>query len=229
MIHVRKNTTEVRKCRFETHIARRAVYAIMILLATGMYDNARAGAAPHIDRTEARVANVLQVLPTSYSAGTLDDLQRTINKLSLAVDMSAISTSTAVARRRTVLRAWTLVLRSIDLSYDPAFDVTKPVSCPDPPPDADGTRLPPCADPNEIHDAKARATYAAALWAFDQQMKRATFYRNIRNLDDNAMLSLSIAMSQFRRIAPADTSALDFILRQSGLSISRQERIAEML
>jgi hypothetical protein len=98
-----------------------------------------------------------------------------------------------------------------------------------PPPERSGKQLPSCADPKDVQDAQARATYVAALKANALKAQRANYYHDLRNIDDQAMLALRLNLASFRNAgALTDTTALDGILQQVGLSAARRATIDKM-
>jgi hypothetical protein len=113
----------------------------------------------------------------------------------------------------------------IEQSYDPSFDPRNPndlpQSCIIP---GEGGLL--CgADPQEIHDLKARAAYVAALRENEAKRQRASYYVTLNHIDDDAMASLELTLKFLRIIAhkeiPPDAAALEDILQKAGLSDSR--------
>lgn len=211
----------------------RAHRVTVLFLAVAMVWGTAASAALTDDQTDARIASALQGLQRFHSSHSLDDLKASVGALTSAVDMPTIKPENYVARRRAVVRAWAQVLGAIERSYDPTFDPNNPNNTPEeclgPPREASGMQLPSCADPNDVQDPVARAAYIAALAANDLKIKRMTFYRNLHNIDDGAMLSLRMNLDSFRRVmTPSDSAALDRILRQAGLSDARRTEIDAM-
>ena len=207
----------------------------LVCLALGLSvacSAAASGAAPKKDQTKARVASALQGLQRFYGSHSLEDLHATVDVLTSAVDMTTIKRKNLIARRRTVVQAWAQVLREVELSYDPSFDPSnpndRPSTCLVPPREASGRQLPSCADPAEIVDPAARAAYVAALQANERKIARANHYQELRNIDDDAMLSLRLNLGSFHTITRADTAKLDGILRAAGLSDARRATIDAM-
>jgi hypothetical protein len=77
-------------------------------------------------------------------------------------------------------------------------------------------------------DPAARAAYVAALQANERKIARANHYQELRNIDDDAMLSLRLNLGSFHTITRADTAKLDGILRAAGLSDARRATIDAM-
>jgi hypothetical protein len=193
---------------------------------------AASGAAPKKDQTKARVASALQGLQRFYGSHSLEDLHATVDVLTSAVDMTTIKRKNLIARRRTVVQAWAQVLREVELSYDPSFDPSnpndRPATCLVPPREASGRQLPSCADPQDLTDPAARAAYVAALQANELKTERASRYQELRNIDDDAMLSLRLNLADFHAVTRSDSANLDGILRDAGLSDARRAKIDAM-
>jgi hypothetical protein len=200
--------------------------AVILIICT-----VAATAAPVKDETDVRVASSLQGLQRFYVSHSLKDLQATIDTLGSAVNIARTQRKQYVARRRSVVQAWAQVLRTIELSADPTFDPKNHSHvefCVTPPREANGQQLPPCANPNSIEDPQVRATYIAAINENVLKNERLTYQLRLRYLEDDAMLSLRLNLKDFRRVAPPDTTALDGILEQSGLSEIRRAKIRIM-
>jgi hypothetical protein len=211
------------------HRAHWARVACLILCFSVACSAVASAAAPKKDQTKARIATALQGLQRYYSSHSLEDLHGAVDALTSAVDMNAIKHRNRLVRRRTVVQAWAQVLREVELSYDPTFDPNdRPATCLVPPREASGRQLPSCADPSDIQDPAARAVYVAALQANDHKIQQANHYQELRNIDDDAMLSLRLNLAGFHTVTPADSAALDGILRRAGLSESRRTKIDAM-
>jgi DnaJ-domain-containing protein 1 len=97
-----------------------------------------------------------------------------------------------------------------------------------PPREASGRQLPSCADPQDLTDPAARAAYVAALQANELKTERASRYQELRNIDDDAMLSLRLNLADFHAVTRSDSANLDGILRDAGLSDARRAKIDAM-
>jgi len=207
------------------------VFALALSLIV-VYD-AAAGAAQRRDRTMTQIGTSMQGLQRYSTSHSLDDLNATVQTLVSVVDIPLISPRHYLARRRAIVRAWAQVLRTIELSYDPTFDPNdpknRPFICVSPPREASGRILMPCADPNDVEDPQARAAYIAAIERNQQKRERAYFQMRLRNIDDAAMLGLKFNLASFRRVAPPDSTALDAILRESGINDERRAKIDALL
>lgn len=180
-----------------------------------------------------QIGTSMQGLQRYNTSRSLDDLDATVRTLVSVVDIPHIAPRHYLARRHAIVRAWAQVLRTIELSYDPTFDPKDPKSrpfiCVSPPREASGRILMPCADPNDIEDPQARAAYIAAIEVNRRKRERSNFQMRLRNIDDAAMLGLQFNLASFRRVAPPDSTALDAILRESGISDERRAKIDAML
>jgi hypothetical protein len=189
-------------------------------------------AAPRVDETNSRIASSLQGLQRFQASHSLNDLKETVGDLLSAVDIRAIEPGNYIARRRTVVQAWARVFNVIEHSYDPAYDPSNtddlPENCVEPPLDDYGRELPGCPDPASIRDPKARAAYLAAVRANGEKTKRYNFYTSLHNIDGEAMEAMQLTLNDFRVAAPPDAPALDFILRQAGISSERRRKIDAM-
>jgi hypothetical protein len=183
-----------------------------------------------------RTASALQDLQRFKSSHSLEDLKSAVYTMFGATSLDALTPENFVTQRRSLVQAYADILKTIEQSYDPTFDPANrndlPQNCIAPPREAGGHQLPSCADPNDLKDPVARATYAAALQANDLKNKRAIRYQQLKNIDDVAMSNLSATLDLLRSVAPdgtgPDFAALDAILRQVGLSDARRTKIDAM-
>src|SRR6185312_9538087 len=135
-------------------------------------------------------------------------------------------------QRRALVQGWANILRAIEQSYDPTFDVEAHLSCPVPL-EANGQQSLPCSDPSVIQDRRARVSYAASLAAYRSYVHREDQYERLGLLDRRAMSILEMSLDLFRKVAPRGTQpdfvALDRILEQAGITLARRTKIDAML
>jgi hypothetical protein len=180
-----------------------------------------------------RTVSAMQALQRYSSSHSFSDLRSAISTMQTAADIGSLTPTNFIAERRTLVHGWALILKAIEQSYDPTFHPNNPSdvpnSCVVPPREPSGRQAPACADPEEVQDPKARADYISAIKANDLKRQRTNRYRQLFNIDEEAMSSLEMTLTLLRKIAPEgatpDFPALDGILRQAGLSQSRREQI----
>lgn len=185
------------------------------------------------NRTQSRVAVAVQGLQRYRSSHSLSDLKSTLYSLQAAIDVSSLTPDNFIESRRSLVNGWAQLLRAIETSYDSTFDPTQHFSCPEPDRQPDGTQPMPCADPSVIQNPQERSAYAARLKEFHLKLNQAAHYQEVHNLDEGAMVTLSMGLDLLRKIAPsgagADFAALDGILRQAGVSSERRSKIDAMI
>ncbi len=150
-----------------------------------------------------------------------------------SVDVQLLTPNNFIATRRSFVQGWANVLAVIEKAYEPGYDPldpkNRPQGCIIPPREPDGRSLPPCTDPKNIQDTKAREQYVAAIQADKLKTKREYRYNRITRLDERAMSMLRLELGVFRDIAPegvsADYAAIDSILQRAGLSSARRSKI----
>jgi|GEM_PF-6116949 len=202
---------------------------LIVLLGAARNDSTRLGLP---DQTETRVSAALNGLQESYTVETAPRLKSIISDLTAGVDVRTIDPPNYIARRRLVVRAWARIFSALDNSYDSSYDIhdrrNTVYICLVPPREADGKQLMSCADPNEVKDPVARATYLAEIAANRQNIRRRTTYSRFHNIDLEATLDLGTQLSAFRAVAPPDAAYLDGLLRSAGLSEKRRSAIDAM-
>lgn len=179
-------------------------------------------------------AQALQRYETSHS---LNDLETATAAMEGSVDVQSLTPYNFIATRRNFVQGYANVLAAIEKAYEPGYDPldpkNRPHGCVTPPQEPDGRSLPPCTDPKEIHDAKAREQYVVAINADRVKTERELRYNRIMGLELRAMSVLRVELSVFRDIAPegisADYAAIDSILRRAGLSEAHRSKIDAML
>lgn len=178
--------------------------------------------------------NILQRFDASRKpddVNSLSTLQSAIDAMESANYLHALTVENFVAQRRLVVEGWARIIKSIERSYDPAFDPNNardvPKTCVIPP---DGQTC--GADASSIKDPNARAAYVAELQRNTLNLKRAVYYQRLHAMDMGAMTILQVNLRVFNKIAPEgvgpDFVALDNILRQTGLSNARRSTIDAM-
>lgn len=181
------------------------------------------------DQTDARIAAALAGFHRFRTSRSVTDLRASSRALFSAIDQRALRTGDVGEHRRSVVAAYAQVLRQIDGLADPAFDPNElPSPCVIPPREPSGRRLPACADPNDIVDSATRARYVAAIDANSAKIERRNTQAAVSLAADETTSLLEIVLQRFRNRAPADTAALDDILRSAGLSDARRAKIHAM-
>ncbi|HEY8309400.1 MAG TPA: hypothetical protein VIG47_02535 [Gemmatimonadaceae bacterium] len=209
------------------------VVALMIMTAALTGVSARAETSN--DQTlQTRVASALgqarrfESLRRFSDASSLGVLQSAIYTMQSATDISALNVEKFTSQRRMIVQGWAEILKTIEQSYDPAFDPTSqndvPTTCVIPP-----GGFPCGADPSVIGDLRVRDAYVTALQENALKLKRAFYYQRLHSMDESAMTILDTSLDLFRRVAPEgvgpDFVALDGILRRTGLSETRRTKI----
>jgi hypothetical protein len=190
-------------------------------------------AAPVSYENASRVADALRQLDRFKTSHAFKDLESAILTLQLAFEVRTFTVGNFVAKRRELVSSWAQILKAIQGSYDPKFNPNDPrqlpVICLPPPPEPNGHQFPSCVDPNEIQDPRTRAAYVAALQLNAAKAKKAAYYSDLSNLDDEAMASLEVRLNLLRKVAPEgvprDSAALDQILQRAGLSEARRKEL----
>jgi hypothetical protein len=190
--------------------------------------------------TAAHVNASSQDLARFRSSHLLNDLRAAVAALDGTVDIHTLTPNNFITTRRTLVQAWTNVLKVIEQAYDPTFNPEDPNNVPflcPPVPPAGGRIMPEgtssCMNPNDIKDARIRAAYVAAVKENDAKKSRLSYYLEILREDERAMSSLSATLDLLRKIAPEgvgrDFTALDGILQKAGLSQTRRTTIDAMI
>jgi hypothetical protein len=173
-----------------------------------------------------------QMLARFQGSHAMADLSSAVDKMYIAPDFNALTPQNFTAQRRIVVAAWANIIMVIDAQYDPTFDPKTRVGCPTPPLEAGG-QLMPCADPSRISDPAARAAYAKEMTAYQRFNAQVAHYWAVRKIDESATTDFDMTLDLFRRLAPkgtpSDFTALDGILRQTGLRASRRAAIDAMI
>ena len=185
---------------------------------------------------ESRANAAVQRLQVFKASGSLDDLRSAINTMQSSLDLSEVTPQNFIATRRKQVGVWAQILKVIEQSYDPSYDprdpASRPALCLQPPMESSGKQLPPCADPKSIQDPAARVAYVTALQENSRKIARAGSYHDLHVIDLNAMGILTSELRLLNRVAPentpADSVALDGILRQSRISEARRAKIDAM-
>ena len=180
-----------------------------------------------------RIGYAMQGLQRFQTSHSLDDLHDTVSKLISFLDTPDFAPKNYVRRRRELVFAWAQVLHVIEQSYDPTIDLNNDADLPDicviPPREPSGRQAPSCAGPSAVQDPASRAAYEAAIDANNKKIVRVNYQARLRNIDEEAMLSLKMDLELFRQAgAPPDNAELDAILRQEGISASRRAKIDAM-
>ena len=198
-----------------------AIKSVSVLLIFWVACASATAAFQNRDRVAAidRAVKIAQNFKVSKS---LDDFRSAMSAMNSTFDTSSLNSTNFVERRREQVRGWSEIIAAIEGAYQPGYDPfafqNRPVNC---------IRIPAhlfCrrVDPSSIADAKARAEYVAALHANEAKEAREEQYRRIALLEDDATASLTLDLKIFGTLAkpgtPTDTSALDAIMRKSGLS-----------
>jgi hypothetical protein len=205
-----------------------AVKTASLVCALG-YSSAVAAHAAVTPQIQALVTNSIQELQTYNSTHSFAALESAIETLSNSVDTDKVAPGDYVAFRRTIMQAWSNIMKAIEQSYDPTYDPNNPNDRPNlcvQPPGGISCN----ASPNEIQDPKVRAEYEAALNANALKEQRASHWQHVHLLDELAMSSLQADLQIFATArAPSDFAALDAIFRQAGIRSSRMAKIDTML
>jgi hypothetical protein len=183
--------------------------------------------------TSTHVTSSAQALQRYETSHSLDDLETAEDAMDGSVDVQSLTPDNFIATRRAFVQGWANVLALIEKAYEPGYDPldpkNRPQGCIIPPREPDGRSFPPCTDPKEISDTKARAQYVAAIQADKLKTERERRYRDITFLDQRAMASLRVELDVFRDVAPAgagaDYAAIDSILKRAGLSSAHRSTI----
>jgi hypothetical protein len=208
-----------------------ALVAACGILAFAAVDNG-IGFAATSAIADARISAAQEALVRYKATHSLEDLRSVVSTMGGTVNIRELTPENLILERRNLVRAWAQILKAIEQSYDPTFDPNERLACPEPPA-AQGIQLPPCVSPAAVNNPAARAAYLAELNKYYGYVRRVSYYRQLRNVDDWAMLSLRMSLDLYRQVAPkgvsADFDALDTILQQAALGGARRSRIEQML
>jgi hypothetical protein len=164
-------------------------------------------------------ARALQMYARSHAFG---DLTAAVDELEAGVNVHLLEPETFVAQRRTLVRGFTRVLKTIEQSYDPTYDPNDPKSRP---------KLG-LSEFEGSPDPKFRAWVAAEIAANPEKIRRASYYHDLMVIDMRAQTLLKVTLDLLRKVepsgTPADFDALDGILQQAGLSAARRAKIDAM-
>ncbi len=168
---------------------------------------------------DSHVSASSQALQRFSSSRSLSDLRAAVVEMETALQLDSFPSASFVSQRRTLVRGWAAVVKTIEGAYDPTYDFNNPSNRPQ-------WGLP---DPNSITDPSAHAQAVAAVAANDVRIKKAAYYHDLSVLDATAQAALQNALDLLRSVEPEGTSAdfpaLDAILRQSGMSSARRAKI----
>jgi hypothetical protein len=195
------------------------MYVISLAIAGSVTATA---ATPASDEVSAHVdgsSRALQIFARSHS---LADLRSAVDEMEAAVNLHALKPDNFVAQRRTLVRGWAQLVKTIEQSYDPTYD----------PNDRNNRPISGLPDPQSIPDPNGRAWAEAALAANSEKIRRASYYHDLLIIDMRAQTELKTSLDLFRKVEPdgtlPDFAALDGILRQAGLSTARRTKIDAM-
>ena len=181
--------------------------------------------------TSTRIDLSSQALARFASSHSMSDLRSAVDALDGTIDIGNLTPENFISTRRAIVGAYARVLKAIEQSYDPTFNPSNPADLPEVCVKAP-EGLPSCTDPMDVKNAQARAAYVAAIQANALKANRAARYQQLYNLDQGAMVGLSMSLDLLRKVAPTnigpDFAALDGILRQAGLSDARRAKIDAM-
>ncbi|HET6895038.1 MAG TPA: hypothetical protein VFH72_06615, partial [Candidatus Baltobacteraceae bacterium] len=166
---------------------------ILCLVLLGVTTNAT---VPNV--TSARIDLSSQALVRFTSSHSMSDLRSAVDALDGTIDIGALTPGNFIGTRRTIVGAYARVLKAIEQSYDHTFDPSNIADLPEVCVKAP-ENLPSCADPMGVKNAQARAAYLAAIQANALKAKRAARYQQLHNLDQGAMVGLSMSLDLLRK------------------------------
>lgn len=201
------------------------VVAAFMLVASAVVA-ASAQSAIVADRSLPRIAAATALLDRYRSSHALDDLRAAESDLFSANDFSSIRPDELVTRRRAVTSGYARVLHELEALIDPTFDPNDrnnyPSTCVTPPREPGGHQYGSCTDPKVVQDPATRAAYVSAIEANAAKIRRMNTQSRVHTLANEVTDSLRRVLREYRTRAPADTTALDTILRQAGISEARR-------
>jgi hypothetical protein len=214
-------------------VVRRRVILALVFCFLFMSLHANVNGAPASNQNAIRVADALRQLERFKTSHSFKDLEAAILTLQLAFEVRTFTPRNFVGQRRMLVWSWAQIFSAIQDSYDPKFNPNDPrqlpVLCLPPPPEPNGHQFASCVDPNEIQDPNVRSDYISELQVNAAKARRAAYYSDLSNLDDEAMASLEVKLKVLRKMAPegipADSATLDRILQRAGLSEARRKEL----
>jgi hypothetical protein len=221
--------------RIVSSACRRFLIPTVYVITTTAFWPVKANAVD-IESTSA-VSSSFAALQQFKSSHSLADLKTAIAIMRASFKLSSFTSKTFISEKRALVWNWAQLLHVIEQSYDPTFNPDDRNDLPDvcvvPPVETNGTQLNCGVAPEDIKDPQARAKYIELLRANAAKAKRAFYYRDLSNIDEDARTTLEVKLELLRRVAPAgiprDSQALEQILTKAGLNSAARKEIEPYL